>query len=177
MRNGIVTTVAGWVATDPREIVDGGSVWTSFRLGVTPRRRDAVTQAWTDGRTEWVTVKVWREVARNVVESISKGQPVVVHGRLEVDEWTTPEGTVRRDLALHAWNLGHDLTHGRSTFVRRVHVRPDDDAEQPGTVRSGARPDGTVEPDAWTSDGADARLGAGPEPDEPAVPEPSGVVG
>lgn len=150
MRNGIITTVTGWVATDPREIVEGSTAWTSFRLGVTPRRRDPVSNGWTDGRTEWVTVKAWRELAKNVVESVAKGQPIVVHGRLEVDEWTTNEGAQRRDLALHASHIGHDLTYGRATFVRRTHVSRAD-----GALAVGAGADGPEEPghdDPWAQD-------------------------
>lgn len=121
--NAIVTTVVGWVATDPREIHTGKVAYTSFRLASTPRHFDRGQGAWVEGRTEWLTVKVFRDTALNVAESVRKGHPVVVTGRLRTEEWQGENGT-RSTLVLEASALGHDLTRGRATFVKTTRLAP-----------------------------------------------------
>lgn len=127
--NAIVTTVVGWAATAPREIHAGRVPYTSFRLASTPRHFDRAQGVWVDDRTEWLTVKVFRDTALNVAASVQKGQPVVVTGRLRTEEWQGENGT-RSALVLEASALGHDLTRGRATFVKTTHVaaEPERDA-------------------------------------------------
>ena len=72
--NGLMVTVVGWAATTPREIVGDGVPFTSFRVATTPRYFDGRRGAWADGRTEWITVKAFRDAAFNVAASISKSE-------------------------------------------------------------------------------------------------------
>ena len=131
----MMVTVVGWAATTPREVVGDGVPFTSFRLASTPRYFDARQRAWADGRTEWVTVKAFREVAFNVAASVRKGDPVLVHGRLQTQTWQSEQGP-RTDLVLDAAALGHDLTRGTSRFARRLQVSGEQAAagEQIGEV-------------------------------------------
>lgn len=122
--NAIVTTVVGWAATAPREIHAGRVPYTSFRLASTPRHFDRAQGVWVEGRTEWLTVKVFRDTALNVAASVQKGHPVVVTGRLRTEEWQGESGT-RSALVLEASALGHDLTRGRATFVKTTRVAPE----------------------------------------------------
>lgn len=126
--NAIVTTVVGWAATAPREIHAGRTPYTSFRLATTPRHFDRAQGVWVEGRTEWLTVKVFRDTALNVAVSICKGQPVIVTGRLKTEEWQGENGT-RSGLVIEASALGHDLTRGRATFVKTTHLAPGADGE------------------------------------------------
>ncbi|MCU1432563.1 MAG: single-strand binding protein [Actinotalea sp.] len=119
--NGLMVTVVGWAASTPREVVGDGVPFTSFRVATTPRYFDNKQGAWADGRTEWITVKAFRDVAYNVASSIRKGDPVLVQGRLRTEEWISDQGP-RTGLVLDAHALGHDLTRGRGTFARSVHV-------------------------------------------------------
>lgn len=121
MSNDITITAVGWAATTPREIQDGRTPYTSFRLASTPRWFDRARGAWAEGRTEWFTVKVFRDTALNVAGSIQKGQPVVVHGRLRTEEWLGENGP-RTGLVIEASALGHDLTRGRATFAKVTRV-------------------------------------------------------
>lgn len=163
MSNDLEVTVVGWAATTPREIVGDGTPFTSFRLATTPRRYDTRLAAWTDGRTEWFTVKAFRETALNVAASIHKGEPVVVHGRLRSEEWAGDNGP-RTSLVIDVIALGHDVTRGRSSFVRRVHVGgagPED----------GGAPQEPVD-DPWATDGAPSGEVTSDAADELAVPTP-----
>ena len=119
--NGLMVTVVGWAASTPREVVGDGVPFTSFRVATTPRYFDNRQSAWVDGRTEWITVKAFRDVAFNVASSVRKGDPVLVQGRLRTEEWTSEAGP-RTGLVLDVHAVGHDLTRGRSSFARSVHV-------------------------------------------------------
>lgn len=155
---GLIVTVVGWAATTPKEIV-GRVPFTSFRLATTPRYYDSSKGAWTDGHTEWLTVKVFRDVALNVAKSVDKGDPVIVHGKLRTEEWQGENGP-RTGLVLEAHALGHDLTRGRSEFVRTVYVAPAAEAEQPG---------GAPAADPWAVGGSAASTatdGVGGVPDD-----------
>lgn len=123
MSSDVTVTLSGFVGTTPRLFTSaGGTDWTSFRIASTKRFLDRATGQWVDGRTIWFTVKVWRAVARNVAESLRKGDAVVVTGRLAVDEWSGPEGP-RTDLVVEATSLGPDLARGTARFTPVVHRR------------------------------------------------------
>ena len=159
-RNDLMMTAVGWAATKPKEVT-GGVPFTSFRLASTPRFFDTRQGAWVDGRTEWLTVKVFRDIALNVAASIAKGDPVLVHGRLCTEEWQSESGP-RTAMVIEATAVGHDLTRGRGVFVRTVRGARAEGAEAGSTDADGARAaDRTtvaVTDDPWAlpEDGPDA---------------------
>lgn len=110
-------TVIGNVATDVSctRTADGVAV-ANFRLASTERRYDRLREGWVDGETQWVTVTAWRALAGHLIGSLSKGDPVVVSGRLRVREWT--EGEARRSrVEIDARSVGHDLSRGTAVFT------------------------------------------------------------
>ena len=122
-------TVAGLVATTPRHLVtQEGLPITSFRLAASKRRFDRTKKTWVDGETNWFTITAFRQLAINSASSISKGERVVVSGRLKVRDWDNGErsGT---SVEIEADSLGHDLVWGTAAFSRTVLVRedPEDD--------------------------------------------------
>lgn len=137
----LTVTVVGWAASTPREVIGDGVPYTSFRVGTTPRFYDNRIGAWADGRTEWITVKAFRDVAFNVAASIRKGEPVLAHGRLRTEEWVSETGP-RTALVLEATALGHDLTRGRSSFARTLHVAGT--AGAAGTESDGGSPNANL---------------------------------
>jgi single-strand DNA-binding protein len=153
----LTVTLVGWVGTEPKHYTGTGvTPFTSFRMANTRRYFDRAQNAWTDGRTEWFTVKVWRQSALNVASSLRKGDPVLVHGRLATEQWDGPDGQ-RTTLVLEALAIGPDLTYGRASFARTIHV-PGADGEATATRRG----DGGDEvgggalgiEDPWATDGA-----------------------
>ena len=125
-------TLVGWVGSDVRHFNAPGTVpFTSFRMASTRRWFDRREGAWRDGRTEWFTVKIWRSGALNVAESLRKGDPVVVHGRLSTEEWQADDGP-RTSLVVEASAVGHDLTFGTSRFARTVTAGADAGEGEPG---------------------------------------------
>ena len=60
----------------------------------------------------------WRTTAENVRDSVAKGQPVVVHGRLRDSSYEAKDGQWRTVLEVEAFALGHDLSRGVSNFTK-----------------------------------------------------------
>ncbi|MCA5893353.1 single-stranded DNA-binding protein [Isoptericola sp. NEAU-Y5] len=179
-------TVVGHAGTEPALATSAnGTEWTTFRLASTRRVRDPRTGEWKDGDTLWFTVKLFRDRARHVSLSLRKGDPVVVVGRLGLEEWETervhelPGGgtttiTERRSrLVVDAQQVGVDATRGMVRFARvEKHAGPDrgdqerGDHEPGGLERGVAVPDDAsslVPPDPWATAGPDASASpAGP---------------
>lgn len=111
-------TMTGLVGTDPESFTTKSTEGCSFRLGSTRRYRDRRTGEWKDTPTVWVTVRAFRSLARNILASLGKGDPVTVTGRLVMDSWKNDEGKNRSALVLEARSAGHDLAYGVSSFSR-----------------------------------------------------------
>jgi single-strand DNA-binding protein len=186
MPGDVTVTLSGFVATTPTLFrSQSGNDFTSFRIAQTRRYLDRERGEWVDGLTLWFTVKAWKNTARNVALSLHKGDPVVVTGRLSLDEWDGPDGP-RTSLVVEATALGPDLTLGEARFTRTVHRRDDDATRRteggPADAVDGVPPaaagtlDPTGGPDA--AGGGDAGGGPGdgrgePVPGEPALDEPA----
>ena len=124
-----IITVSGLVATTPRHLVtQDGLPITSFRMAASHRRFDRTANKWVDGETNWFTVTAFRQLAINAAGSISKGERVLVTGKLRVRDWDNGEraGT---SVEIEAEALGHDLTWGTAVFTRTVLVREPDPAD------------------------------------------------
>ena len=103
-------TLTGLVATTPRHITTSeGLAITSFRLASSQRRYDREQQRWIDGDTNWYTVSSFRNLAQNAATSVSKGDRVVLTGRVRIRDWenTDRSGTT---VEVEAESVGHDLT-------------------------------------------------------------------
>lgn len=112
-------TAFGYVGTEVEFRGGDGKVERAmFRIGSTPRFYDRMAREWRDADTVWLTVKAWRDLARNVASSIHKGEPVVVVGKLRASVWTGEDGVEHRRDVLEATTVAHDLTRGTSAFHR-----------------------------------------------------------
>ncbi|HRA49397.1 single-stranded DNA-binding protein [Actinotalea sp.] len=181
MNNALMVTVVGWAASTPREVVGGDRApYTSFRLATTSRYFDARLGTWADGRTEWFTVKAFRDVAFNVAASVRKGDPLVVHGRMRSEEWAGEQGP-RTTLVLEASALGHDLTRGTARFARTIRTADAAPGEDRGGDAVVQQADGAAAGDAvgeappadpWATDAAVVPADAEPVDLEPADLEP-----
>ena len=137
-------SVAGLVATTPRHLVtQDGLPITSFRLASSQRRFDRSQNKWIDGETNWFTVTGFRQLAINSSTSVTKGDRILVAGKLRVRDWDNGEraGT---SVEIEAESIGHDLSWGSAVFTRTVLVREAEpvDAE---TVRDDAGVDNSNE--------------------------------
>ena len=129
--NEAFVTFQGWVGNDVvhRETPQGNVV--NFRVGSTPRIRKRNGE-WVDGPTSWFSVSCWRSLADNVRDSVHKGEPVLVHGRLRTDVWQREDGQSSTTVVVEALYVGHDLTRGTAAFVKSLRperVETDDETE------------------------------------------------
>ncbi len=125
----VTVTVFGYVGSDVEFRSGGaGADRAIFRVGSTPRFFDRSQGSWRDLETIWITVKAWRALASNVASSISKGDPVVVVGKLRAQVWLGEDGQQRRRDVLEASTVCHDLAKGTSAFRRSE--RPTDRVEE-----------------------------------------------
>ena len=114
-------TLVGVVGTEPRKTLWNGNPVLSFRMVASERRYDNVTQNWVDVHSSWVSVSCFRRLARNVGESIQKGDRLVVHGKVRVKDWINDSGQQRTVVDIEAIAIGHDLTFG-TTRLRPMTV-------------------------------------------------------
>lgn len=123
-------TVTGLVATTPRHLItQDGLPITSFRLASAYRKFDAKQSKWVDGETNWYTITSFNKLALNSSTSISKGDRIIVTGKLRVRDWDNGErsGT---SVEIEADSMGHDLTWGTSVYTRTVLVRDPEPEEE-----------------------------------------------
>jgi len=130
MLNETVTTVVGNVITDvkQRRITDGTRV-ASFRVASNERRFDKETQSWINGDTLYVSVTCWRKLALGVAASLTKGDPVVVTGRLFTRGYEI-EGQKRSVTELEAFAVGPDLSRCVADVTRASRKASEDAAPE-----------------------------------------------
>ncbi len=130
MLNETVTTVVGNVITDvkQRRITDGTRV-ASFRVASNERRFDKESQSWVNGDSLYVTVTCWRKLALHVTASLTKGDPVMVTGRLFTRGYEL-EGQKRSVTELEAFAVGPDLSRCMADVTRANRKASEDAAPE-----------------------------------------------
>jgi single-strand DNA-binding protein len=102
------TTIVGNLTDHPDvKFTPNGAAVANLRIAVTPRVRDG--DQWKDGDTSFFRVNVWRQLAEHVGDSLSKGDRVIVTGRLKTRSWETPEGENRSVVEIDAEEIGPSL--------------------------------------------------------------------
>lgn len=112
-------TVSGRLISDPtvRTISTGDKLCT-FRMVAQERRLNRDSQEWVDGDKLYVNVKCWRKLAENVPGSLYKGDQVLVHGRLYLNQYEAANGEARQSIDLDARAVGPDLFWSRAILQR-----------------------------------------------------------
>lgn len=154
----------GTIGSDPRTgTLTDGRPFVGFRLAVNHDYFNAETGSYESGETSWFDVSAYGAIAQACACSLSKGDPVIVVGRLRVRDWTSGEksGTA---VELIADAIGHNLRFGTGSFSRRNSRRRAAGAEdqEPEAGSGGTAWGGLSEPppagrDSWE-----------PGPDHPA---------
>jgi single-strand DNA-binding protein len=125
----------GNLVADPTQRVTASGVRvTKFRLAASGRRFDRATDEWVDTETVYMSVACWRQLGDNVVQTLHKGDTVVVHGRLTFREWDDGSGGPRRQAyEIDATSVGPDLSRYVAQLGRPLRRLPEqpDRADQP----------------------------------------------
>lgn len=138
MFNETTVTLQGYVGGDVQLRTAGDSVVAAFRVACTPRRFSRRSQEWSDGPTQWYSVRAWRLLGEHCEASLRRGDPVVVHGRVDMRTFTTKAGAEATDVEVEAFFVGHDLSRGTSRFTKAV--RPGSE-QSPVSVETSPEPD------------------------------------
>ncbi|GIH71763.1 single-stranded DNA-binding protein [Sphaerimonospora thailandensis] len=114
----IYVTLSGNVTKDPEQFqLPDGSRVTTMRMAVNRRFLDPQTNSWQNRDTTFYTVRCFRRLGDNVQQSVRRGQPVVVYGRLRVRQYER-NGEQRYWVEIEASSVGHDLKYGIAAFER-----------------------------------------------------------
>lgn len=103
------TTIVGNLTEDPElRFTQGGAQVANFSVAVTPRRPDG-RGGWEDGETSFLRCTAWRSLAENAADSLSKGDRVIVYGRLRQRSWETDAGERRSVVEVQVEEIGPSL--------------------------------------------------------------------
>lgn len=130
--------IVGFVGTDiDHRTVGEATDLSTFRLASTPRRWDKTQQQYVDAATNWLTVQCWRSLAIHVRDSLRRGDPVIVVGRLRTEEWSKDDVRHSR-LVIDATTVGHDLSRGIGSFRKAARSVDSPSPETPAASLGGA---------------------------------------
>jgi single-strand DNA-binding protein len=97
---------------DPElRFTQSGAAVASFTVASTPRTFDRQSGEWKDGEALFLRCNVWRQVAENVAESLTRGSRVLVTGRLRQRSFETKEGEKRTVVELEVDEIGPSLRY------------------------------------------------------------------
>lgn len=152
-----VITVAGNLVDDPElRFTPAGAAVAKFRIASTPRTFDKQTNQWRDGEALFLTCSVWRHVAENVAESLTRGTRVIVQGRLKQRNYEDRDGVKRTAYELDVEEVGPSL---RSATARVTKANRTGNGQQPAT--------GAQTAETTARDRAAERWNTTPAADEP----------
>ena len=130
-------TFVGNVTAEPElKFTPTGKAVASLSVACNPRRYDATQGTWMDGTPVFWQCEVWGSLGENAVESLHKGDRVLVSGRVKAYTWTPSEGpnagTEQRRMQVVVDEIGPSLRFVTSKLNK--------------AERSAAEPTGTEEP-------------------------------
>lgn len=103
-------TVVGNIVADPElRYTPNGAAVANFRVASTPRRYDQQAGQFVDGEPLFLTCNVWRQPAENVANSLSKGDRVIVTGRLRQRSYDDRNGERRTVFEIEVEEVGPSL--------------------------------------------------------------------
>jgi single-strand DNA-binding protein len=117
----------GNLVADPvQRVTASGLKVTKFRMASSGRRFDKASDGWVDTDVVYMSVNCWKQLGLNVLQSLHKGDTVVVGGRLRFREYDAPDGAGRRHAyEIEASSVGPDLSRYVGTFGKPMRELPE----------------------------------------------------
>ena len=100
----------GRVVADPELRFSPSGVAVCKIRTVSSSRKRQDDGSWVDDKTCWLDVTCFKQTAEHVAESLQKGDLVTVTGRVQTDEWTSPDGEKRSKIVCVADSVAASLT-------------------------------------------------------------------
>ncbi|WBQ05589.1 single-stranded DNA-binding protein [Kribbella sp. CA-293567] len=105
-------TLIGNLTGDPElRFTPSGAAVANFTIACTPRNLDRQSNEWKDGETLFIQCAVWRQVAENVAESLTRGSRIVVHGRLKARSYDDRDGNKRTVFECDVEEIGASMKY------------------------------------------------------------------
>lgn len=119
MAGDTIVTIVGNLTADPElRYTASGAPVANFTVASTPRTFDRNSGQWKDGETLFMRCSVWRDVAENIADSLTKGTRVIVQGRLQQRSYETRDGQQRTTVELAVDEVGPSLRYARAQLTR-----------------------------------------------------------
>lgn len=121
-------TLTGILGTEPEYRKLGANAdiaRLTFRLA-TSERRQKPDGEWEDANTNWFSVTAFGRLADNANGVFTKGERVLLTGKLRINEYTRKDGTTGTNAEILAAHLGRDLAY--SSKARSAPQRDETDA-------------------------------------------------
>ena len=113
------TVLVGNLVADPEiRWTQAGAAVASFTIASTPRTFDKQAGQWVDGESLFMRCTVWRSVAENVAESLTKGTRVIVSGELVQRSWEK-DGVKRTSVEMQVEEVGPSLKFASARVTRK----------------------------------------------------------
>jgi single-strand DNA-binding protein len=134
-----ITIVGNLTANPELRFTQAGAAVASFTVASTPRVFDKASKEYRDGETLFVRVSVWKELAENVAESLTKGQRVIVAGKLKSRSYEK-DGQKRTSIELEAEEVGPSLKFSVAKTERAAREKPKPEPDPWGAADTEAPP-------------------------------------
>ena len=116
-------TLTGNLTADPElRFTPSGAAVANFTVAATSRTLDKTTNQWRDGQALFMRCTLWRQPAENLAESLSRGDRVIVTGRLRQRSFDTREGDKRTTTELDVEEIGASLKFTTLTLTKTDRV-------------------------------------------------------
>jgi single-strand DNA-binding protein len=125
-------TIIGRLTKDPElRFTPSGDAVASFSVAVNERIKDG--NEWKDGEASFYEVKAWRKLGEQTAETLTKGNRVVVTGKMKIEKYEAKDGTTRYSTVVTADDIGKSvLFNDQAAPMPRMTTRePDPWAKDP----------------------------------------------
>lgn len=118
MANDTLITIIGNLTEDPQLTqVNSNSAVCNFSVASTPSTFDRDSGEYKDKETIFMRSAVWREQAENLVDSLSKGDRVIVQGYLRANTYEV-NGEKRVSFQMEVVEMGPSLRYAKAKVTK-----------------------------------------------------------
>ena len=138
-----ITVVGNLVADLELRFTPNGDPVANGTIASTARVFDRQRNEFVDGSTLFLRLNIWRDMAENAVESVSRGMRVMVQGRLKQKDFEK-DGVKRSVMELDVDEIGPSLRRARAV-VTKMNTNSQNSQQQGQTHSSGFQQGGYVQ--------------------------------
>jgi single-strand DNA-binding protein len=116
MSGDTTVTVIGNICNEPDlKFLPNGTAVVNTTVASTPRIRDKQSGEFKDGDPLFLRLNIWREMAENAAESLTKGARVIVSGRLKQRSYDDPKsGEKKTSFEIEVDEIGPSLRYAQA---------------------------------------------------------------